>query len=303
MTGTVGAVGVKLMKTQELYGGDVRGVLEVARLCDRMGIDEVHVSDHVLITAEGHEGRPGFPYPVDYDGWFEPFSLLSAIAAVTDRVRLSSHVVVAPLRPAVLLAKQLATLDVLSGGRVDIGLGVGWQRQEYEAAGIPFDRRLGRLIEIVEACRALWAGAPASYHGETVEFDGAYSLPAPVQGADLPISWGVPAGPRAFAEMARLGLGYCPAFSAGADLAANVAAAREAYSAAGRDPRSLKVTTELTMDPPRSASGAVDWDAAFAQAAPLIDADIDVLITHVVPHCSTPDQLEPFLERLLALRT
>ena len=78
MTTGFRGVGVKLMRTQQLLGGDPAGVLEVAKLCDRMGVDEVHVSDHVLVTGSGHRGRPGFPYPVDYPGWFEPISMLSA---------------------------------------------------------------------------------------------------------------------------------------------------------------------------------------------------------------------------------
>lgn len=297
----VRSVGIKLMKTQELFGGDIRGALEVARICDRMGVDEVHVSDHVIISAEGHKNRPGFPYPLDYAGWYEPFDLLSAVAAVTERVTLSAHIIVAPLRPTILLAKQVATLDVLSGGRVDIGFGVGWQKQEFAAANMPFENRVARMIEQVEACRALWAGAPASYHGDTVTFDDMYSLPLPQQRDSLPISFGMPASTRNFDVMARLGVGYCPS-NHGGGLAEHVASAREAYARAGLDPRSLKVTTELTMDPPRDSSGAVDWDEAFAEAQSLIDADIDVLITHLVPHCTSPDQIEPFIERLLEFR-
>jgi probable F420-dependent oxidoreductase len=298
----VRAVGIKLMKSQQLFGGDIRGVLEVAKICDRMGVDEIHVSDHVLMTGEGHRGRAGFPYPLDWDGWYEPLEMLAAIAAVTERVRLSSHVIIAPLRPAVLLAKQLATLDVLSGGRVDIGLGVGWQSQEFAAAGVPFDRRLTRLVEQVEACRALWGESPARYEGSTVSFAEAYSLPRPVQGANLPISFGLPAGPRAFAEIARLGVGYCPAYHVGSNLAENVAAAREAYREAGRDPRSLKVTSEMTMEPPLTEDGRVNWVDAFAEGQAVIDSDVDVLLTHLVPHCQTADEIEPFIERLLELR-
>lgn len=296
-------VGVKLMRTHELLGGDVAGVLEVARLCDRMGVDEVHVSDHVLITGAGHRGREGFPYEIDFDGWFEPISLLSAIAAVTERVTLSSHVVVAPLRPTILLAKQLATLDALSHGRVHIGLGTGWQQEEFAAAQMPFDRRLSRLVDQVEACRALWGSAPAAHAGLTTMFEEGYSLPLPPQGAGLRISLGVPAGERAFAEIARLGTGYCPAnYGDTAVLAQNVARARDAYAAAGRDPAALVVTSELALRPPRAADGSVDWDAAFAEAEPIATAGVDTLLTHVVPQCSTLDDVERFVTRLLALR-
>ncbi|HEY3696186.1 TIGR03619 family F420-dependent LLM class oxidoreductase [Phenylobacterium sp.] len=304
MTSTKGLkVGVKLMRTQELYGGEIRGVLEVAKLCDRLGVDEVHVSDHVAMSEAGHRGRPGFPYPLDYDGWFEPIGLLHAIAAVTERVVLSSHVLVAPLRPTILLAKQLATLDALSNGRVEIGFGAGWQREEFEASGVPFEGRFGAMCEQVEACRALWSQAPASYSGGSVRFEAFHSLPFPPQRDGLPISFGVPATARNFERIARLGVGYCPAYKPAAELAADVQAARTAYAAAGRDPGSLKVTAELPLNPPRDAGGAVSWDALFEEAARIAEADVDVLITHVVPQCRTPAEIEDFLPRLLALRT
>ena len=296
------AIGIKLMKTEQLSGGDISGVLKVAELADRMGVDEVHVSDHTLMTGSGHASRPTFPYPLTYDGWYEPFALLSAIAATTSQIRLASHVVVAPLRPAVLLAKQIATLDALSGGRVHIGLGTGWQREEFDAAGIPFEGRLTRLVEQVEACRALWAGGPATYHGRTVSFTDVYSLPAPPQGEDLRISFGIPAGPRGVAEIARLGVGYCPSFHLGGDISDSVAAARQAYSDAGRDPDSLVVTSELPMEPERDAQGKVDWQASLAVAETLRGAGVDVLLTHVVPHCENLDEVEEFIGMLLELR-
>src|SRR5699024_7925947 len=148
-------------KTQRLVGGDVSGALEVARLADRMGVDEVHMSDHVLMSTSGHAERETFPYPLDYDGWYEPFALLSAIAAVTTHVRLASHVVVAARRPTELCAEQVAALDAISHGRVHIGLRTGWQREEFTAAGFPFDGSYARLVLQVEVCRELWSGGPA----------------------------------------------------------------------------------------------------------------------------------------------
>lgn len=296
-------VGVKLMKTQSLAGGDISGVLAVAELADEMGVDELHVSDHVLMTARGHASRPTFPYPLEYDGWYEPLTLLAAVAARTSRIRLSSHVVVAPLRPAVILAKQIATLDVISGGRVHIGLGLGWQEEEFEAANIPFQGRLTQLVEQVEACRTLWAGGPSTYNGRTVSFADVYSLPTPPQGEDLRISFGIPAGPRGLAEIARLGVGYCPSFHLGGDLSDSISAARQAYADAGRDPASLVVTSELPMEPERDAAGNVDWDATFAVAQVLREAGVDVLLTHVVPHCRNLEEVEEFIGRLLELRS
>jgi probable F420-dependent oxidoreductase len=293
-------IGVKLMRVQELFGGDPRGVLEIARLSERIGVAEVLVSDHVAISETGHAGRAGFPYPLDYDGWYEPLGLLHAVAAVTERIKLSSHVVIAPLRPAILLAKQIATLDALSHGRAALGLGAGWQKEEFEASGIPFEGRFGALCEQVEACRALWSQTPASYAGKTVRFEGLHALPLPPQGAKLPIFFGVPPTPRNFERIAQLGVGYCPTYSEPEVMAANIAAARRAYAEAGRDPASLAVTGEVALSPPSKADGRADWEAVYAQAAQLVRAGVDTLATHLVPQCRHPDEVEPYLRGFMA---
>src|SRR5919206_2380829 len=95
--------------------------------------------------------------------WLEPLVTVAAVAAVTERVVLETAVVIAPMRPAVILAKQAATADVLSGGRLRLGVGTGWQRAEVESAGVPFEERGPRLTETMAACRALWRDSPASY--------------------------------------------------------------------------------------------------------------------------------------------
>ena len=288
-------VGVKLMRAQELTGGDPRGVLEVARACERIGADEVMVCDHLAMSEAGHAGRPGFPYALDYAGWYEPMGLLHAIAAVTERITLSSHVVIAPLRPALLLAKQIATLDALSHGRAALGLGAGWQREEFEASNIAFEGRFGALCEQVEACRALWSQAPAAYASRTVRFEGLHALPHPPQGADLPIFFGVPPSPRNLERIARLGVGYCPTFAEPDITAANIAAARAAYAAAGRAPEALSVTCEVALAPPMRSDGRADWEGVYRQAAALAAAGVDTLATHLVPQCRSLDELEPYL--------
>ena len=101
-----------------------------------------------------------FPLPPEYP-WFEPLTMLAAIAGATSRIRLATGVLISPLRPAVLLAKIAATLDVVSGGRLDLGVGTGWQREEYEASGIPFAGRAARMDDQLRACRVLWSDAPA----------------------------------------------------------------------------------------------------------------------------------------------
>ena len=156
---------------------DWRTMLETARLYDRVGIDRLVISDHVVFGEQlDAYGRPevggtrGGKQPTGPDGhWLEPMTTLSVIAGMTERIRLATGILLAALRRPVVLAKQAATLDVLSGGRLDLGVGVGWQREEYEAAGLDFDRR-GRLLDhTLEVCTALWTEGVVRYQSPELE--------------------------------------------------------------------------------------------------------------------------------------
>ena len=139
-------------------------LLERARLLDAAGVDRLVVSDHVVFGEhlEAYArpevgGVAGGVQPTGPDGhWLEPLTTLSVLAGTTSQIRLGTNILIAALRRPVVLAKTAATLDVLSGGRLDLGVGVGWQREEYEAAGLDFARR-GRLLDqSLEVCRTLW---------------------------------------------------------------------------------------------------------------------------------------------------
>lgn len=289
-------VGIKLIGAEALYDGDFDGLLELVALADRKGIDMLVMPDHVAMSRAGFDAYPGgFPYPLDHRGWFEPATALPAFAAVTRNIRLGTHILVAPLRPAILLAKQFATLDAISNGRAELGIGVGWQQQEFDASNIPFGRRYAQMEEQVEACRALWSGAPASFAGERVRFRDFYSLPLPVQSAGPPISFGVGASPRNVERMAKLGVGWCPPTLDAALLADGVAALRAAYRAAGRDPASLRTLASL-----KTAAG--NPAMLFADAPALAAAGADLLLARIVPDCRRAEDVGPFLDRLAALK-
>ena len=144
--------------------GTWQPLLDRAVAADRAGIDRVVVSDHVVFGEDLEAyGRPelggsaGGKQPTGPDGhWLEPLTTLSVIAGMTSRVRLGTNIVIAALRRPVVLAKTAATLDVLSGGRLDLGVGVGWQREEYDAAGLDFETRGDLLDHTLAVCQTLW---------------------------------------------------------------------------------------------------------------------------------------------------
>src|SRR5579859_1754131 len=164
-------------------------LFDLAKAADRAGIDRVMVSDHVVYGEELDEygkpevgGRAGGKQPTGPDGhWLEPMTTLSVIAGMTTRVRLGTNILIAALRRPVVLAKTTATLDVLSGGRLDLGVGVGWQREEYEAAGLGFADR-GRLLNhTIEVCQLLWREQTASYKSDELHFEAIHMMPKPIQ--------------------------------------------------------------------------------------------------------------------------
>src|ERR687897_817617 len=144
--------------------GTWQPLLDAARAADAAGVDRVLVSDHVVFGEHMEAyGRPesggveGGRQPTGPDGhWLEPLTTLSVLCGMTTRVRLGTNILLAALRRPVVMAKSAATLDVLSGGRLDLGVGVGWQRAAGAAAGLDSARRGALLDETLEACRSLW---------------------------------------------------------------------------------------------------------------------------------------------------
>jgi probable F420-dependent oxidoreductase len=294
----MGKLAIGLFDLHKWFGGDIAAVGEVVRLAEDRGIDQVFIGDHVSMGAD----RGAYPFgeftpPLDYP-WFEPITLMAAVANATRRIRLSMSILISPLRPAVLLAKQLATLDALSRGRVDAGLGIGWQRLEYEAEGVPFESRGAILDEQVRACRALWREAPAAFHGDYVVFEGVYSYPRPVQPGGIPVWLGCAPTQRWIARIADYCDGWIPLGLPPAEIARNVAQIRSAMAANGRDPATLAIRTMLP--PVGRADGLCDLDLTLAGAPALRAAGATYLEIYPTMFCPNEDALEAFLDRLAA---
>jgi probable F420-dependent oxidoreductase len=144
-------------------------------------------------------------------------TMLAAVASVTRRVRLATGILIAPLRPAALLAKQVATLDQLSGGRVDLGVGTGWQREEYDAVGASFEARGRLLTDTLGALHTLWRDTPADFSSPTITFQDVYCEPKPVQPGGVPLWIAGTLHERNLDRVVRYGSGWIPIMGASTD--------------------------------------------------------------------------------------
>ncbi len=294
-------VALNLLGVTNYFDGAFSGMLDLIKLADAKGIDQITVGEHLALLPAGFHKYPrgNFSYPVDYP-YHEPIAFLSAAAAVTKRVRLSTNIIVTPLRPALLLAKQIATLDVISDGRAELAWGAGWHEEEFDATGMPFKGRFGFLEEQVEACRAVWSQAPASYHGRHVNFDNLYSMPLPPQRGQLPILFGMDATPRNVPRIARLADGWAPGPMDVELIAKGVREIKVALKEEGRNPDTFPI--RATLRSVKDANGKTDIEASFATVPAYIAAGVTMITGNVRDYCATPAEFGPFIDRLLTLK-
>ena len=259
---------------------DWRATLEYARAMDTAGVDRVVVSDHVVFgeNLDAYAdptigGQAGGRQPTGPDGsWLEPLMVLTAIAATTTRIRLGTAILLAALRRPAVLAKQLATLDVLSEGRVDLGVGVGWQREEYDAAGLSFENR-GRLLDhTLEVCRTLWTQQRASYESPELTFDGIHQMPKPVQPGGVPVWVSGTVNNAVARRIARFGSGWIPWGPAYADMPGAIAAMKDKVIQFGGDPTDLQVQGIARVV--KGGDGSVDLAATMAGVPALVAAGV-----------------------------
>ena len=231
------------------------GLLLAARRIEALGYDSLWVSDHVVIPWEIRSRYPynatgDFPLSPSTD-FLEPLTALTLAAAVTSRVRLGTSVLVLPHRHPVLTAKMLATLDHLAPGRVVLGAGVGWMREEIELFGVPYARRGAWTDEAIRIMRTCWRDDRASFKGEFFSFEGLGCRPRPANGS-IPI-WIGGHTDRALTRVVALGDGWHAAFPTPPALGEGLARLREASQQAGRDPATLTISARLGLSARRPA--------------------------------------------------
>ncbi len=251
-----------------------------ARLLDAAGVDRLVVSDHIVFGERLEEyGRPeiggqaGGRQPTGPDGhWLEPLTTLAVLAGMTTQIRLGTNILIAALRRPAVLAKTAATLDVLSDGRLDLGVGVGWQREEYEAAGLSFGGR-GRLLDhSLEVCQSLWREPRASYASPELQFEGIHMMPKPLQEGGVPIWVAGTVHTRVARRIVRFGSGWIPWGAAASDVVSGITQMRAALDAIGHDASGLRVVGHLRTA--RIEAGEVDIERTMVAVPPLVAAGV-----------------------------
>jgi probable F420-dependent oxidoreductase len=212
-------------------------VAELAREAEARGFESLWFPEHThMPTATKLNSAGTAPLSDEYRRTLDQFVALGAAAAVTSRIKLGTGICLVIQRDPILLAKEVASVDHLSKGRVLFGIGAGWNRPEIENHGVPYARRWRVMRERIAAMKAIWTQDVAEYHGDFVNFDAINSWPKPVQKPHPQIIVGGD-GPRAVEHMVEYGDGWIPhPTGGGASLEDRLAAARQQLAAAGRQP-------------------------------------------------------------------
>jgi len=224
-------------------------VLAFARRTEALGYDSLWASDHVVIPHRIESRYPysdtgKFPLPPEAN-FLEPLTTLALVAGVTERVKLGTTILVLPHRHPVLAAKSLATLDHLSGGRVILGAGVGWMKEEIELLGAPFDRRGAWSDEAIQVMRACWREERTRHRGRFFSFDDIGVFPKPARG-DIPI-WIGGHTPRALKRVVALADGWHAAFASAEALEHGIALLRQECAAQKRRFEDLAITVRAGL--------------------------------------------------------
>ena len=247
------------------YRGGPAAITELVQGMERLGFDQIDMFDHVTMEQpkEGRDGG-GRGYPATMP-LLEALTSLSYFAAVTSTIGLGTEVLILPQRQPALVAKQVATVDILSGGRVRLGIGVGWQPGEYESLGVPFAERGRRMDEAIDLLRAYWTEPSISYQGRHHTADAMAMEPKPRDGRGGPPIWMGGSAPAALRRIGRSGDGW---LAGGGETVASaqekIALIRAAAEGAGRDPATLGY--QIQLGDPRDMDAMAKKAVQFQEA-------------------------------------
>lgn len=285
-------------------GRDLRALVAMGREAEQAGFDAVMVSEHVALGrgSDAH-GLPENPRDYALPGnqapsmpWPDPLVVLSAVAAATSRIRLVASSIIAPLRHPILLAKQLASLDLLSEGRLVVQPTVSWHRPEYEALGVPFERRGELLDEHLAAWKILWRDSPATFHGRHYRFEDVWLEPKPVR-PEGPALWfgGETVHDRLLRRLVEHGHGFNPLGTPSDD---DLERLRAALLEAGRDLGDLEMVGG-TRGRFSDATATADLGAALDTIPGQLERGVSTVCIKPSQFVDDPGEIGPFCREVV----
>jgi probable F420-dependent oxidoreductase len=261
-----------------------------ARAVEDCGFHSLWTGEHVVLLGQYTSKYPytldgRMPLPTPKVDFLDPFATLTFAAAHTKTVRLGTGICLVPEHNPVVLAKQVASLDKLSGGRFDFGVGIGWLAEEFAAVGVPWERRAERTREYLQAMQLLWTEEESEFTGEFCRFPKVYSYPKPVQKPHPPIIFGGESAP-ALRRVGEVGNGWFGVNVTPEEATAKIARMRQYAQAAGRDPGALHFTVSPGIGAP----------VQLEQVKRYRDAGVQQVIVGAIPR--DPQTVQGDIERL-----
>jgi probable F420-dependent oxidoreductase len=251
----------------------------LAEHCERLGFGTLWAPEHVVLFDRYGDSK----YPYSEDGafaapstvdWMDPFVALTYAAARTSRIRLATGICLVPEHNPLVLAKTIASLDYLSGGRFALGVGIGWSSEEFAALGVPFERRAQRTREYIEVMRKLWSDDEASHSGEFVSFKEARSFPKPAQRDKVPIIFGGESMP-ALRRVAEYGSGWFGFNLNPEQAAAKIAKLNALVRERGREPGEIELIVSPYLQKVTVADLRGYREAGVSEIVMLLDIPAD----------------------------
>ena len=242
---------------QTEIGADPVAIRDFVQAAEGLGYQHLLVFDHVLGADPSKREKWERPYS-HADQFHEPFVLFGYLAAITEKIQMTTGILILPQRQTVLVAKQAAAVDVLTGGRLRLGIGIGWNDVEYEALGEEFTNRGRRSAEQIELLRLLWTQDVVNYEGRYHKITHAGINPPPVQ-RPIPI-WLGGGAPQLVKRLARLGDGWFPQFQPDSEGQQKIGEMRELVKLAGRDPDAVGIEGRISL----TQGGPDEWNKLSA---------------------------------------
>lgn len=276
----------------------IRSYIKIAQEAEALGFDAVSVTDHVVMGKNLHKYPFGdFPLPSEAP-WYEPLSVLNMIGSHTSSIKLATAILITPLRNPALLAKTVATIDVISNGRLELGVGLGWQREEFEAAGLKFEDREEIFWETLEIIKKFWSESPVSHHGKHFQFEDIWCNPKPIQGKNIPLLFGMKMTPENAHKIAAIGDGWIPIKTSREFIRDGFSTLATAFEGLKNTPPRIRgQLPTITND-----QGYPDLDKTLAEFEKSFEAGLKEIEFFPINFIQSADDIKPTLEKIAQLK-